>query len=404
MRWSALAAAVLAGVVTGCSAAPEVTPSATDAGATATPSSTGAPAVATSTATSPAGASPAATQPPPTVPATSPTAAVLTTPEASETPSALPTTSARPTAPPASAYTLQEFDVPAGSGPHDVAPAPDGTVWYTAQRSGRLGRLDPETGDVEEVPLGRGSAPHGVIVGPDGAAWVTDGGLNAIVRVDPGTLEVARYDLPGSGNDNLNTATFDGAGQLWFTGQGGVYGTLDPSSGDMWVYDAPRGRGPYGIATTPDGEVWYVSLAGGYLARIDSETGEAEVFEPPTPAQGARRVWSDSRGRLWISEWNAGQVGMYDPATEEWREWRLPADDPQAYSIYVDELDLVWLTDFGSNSIVRFDPATESFDTFAIPTSGAAIRQQLGREGEVWGAESGTDKLVVLRLEGPGRD
>ena len=86
----------------------------------------------------------------------------------------------------ASALRVTEYAVPAGSGPHDVAPAADGTVWYTAQAAGKLGRLDPATGKVTEVPLGDGSAPHGVIVGPDGAAWVTDGGLNAIVRVDQG--------------------------------------------------------------------------------------------------------------------------------------------------------------------------------------------------------------------------
>jgi virginiamycin B lyase len=77
---------------------------------------------------------------------------------------------------------LQEYEVPDGSHPHDVAPADDGTVWYTAQATGRLGRLDPRTGRTREIPLGEGSAPHGVIVGPDGAPWITDGGLNAIVR------------------------------------------------------------------------------------------------------------------------------------------------------------------------------------------------------------------------------
>src|ERR687895_1680775 len=55
---------------------------------------------------------------------------------------------------------LQEFPVPAGSRPHDVAPAADGTVWYTAQGSGELGRLDPRTGQVQEVALGAGSSPH----------------------------------------------------------------------------------------------------------------------------------------------------------------------------------------------------------------------------------------------------
>ena len=72
------------------------------------------------------------------------------------------------------------FPVPAGAHPHDVATAPDGTVWYTAQASGALGRFDPRTGKVRKISLGEGSAPHGVIVGPDGAAWVTDGGQDAI--------------------------------------------------------------------------------------------------------------------------------------------------------------------------------------------------------------------------------
>ena len=33
---------------------------------------------------------------------------------------------------------IEEYPVPRGSRPHDVAPAPDGTVWYTAQRRGEL--------------------------------------------------------------------------------------------------------------------------------------------------------------------------------------------------------------------------------------------------------------------------
>jgi len=38
------------------------------------------------------------------------------------------------------------FSVPEGAHPHDVAPAPDGTVWYTAQHQGAIGVLDPKSG------------------------------------------------------------------------------------------------------------------------------------------------------------------------------------------------------------------------------------------------------------------
>jgi virginiamycin B lyase len=294
------------------------------------------------------------------------------------------------------ALRVREYPVPAGSHPHDVAPAPDGTVWYTAQATGKLGRLDPETGKVTEVPLGDGSAPHGVIVGPDGAAWVTDGGLNAIVRVDHGTLEVETFPLPASsGYANLNTATFDRRGVLWFTGQSGIYGRLDPKTGALRVVRAPLGAGPYGIATTPKGQVWYASLAGSHIAQIDVRTGKATVVRPPTPGQGARRVWSDAKGRIWVSEWNAGKVGRYDPATRKWREWRVPGP-AQVYAVYVDDTDMVWLTDFGRSGLWRFTPATGRFTRVPL-RAGANVRQLLGRHGEVWGAESGADRLVVVR-------
>jgi virginiamycin B lyase len=297
-----------------------------------------------------------------------------------------------------SEYMLQEYPVPAGSHPHDVAPAADGTVWYTAQRTGELGRLDPATGETHHIPLGSPSAPHGVIVGPDGAPWITDGGLNAIVRVDPGSEDVQVYPLPpGSGYANLNTAAFDREGTLWFTGQNGVYGRLDPVTGEMLVFEAPQGRGPYGITATPDGSVYYASLAGSHIGRIDPLTNEAAILEPPTPNQGARRVWPDSKGRVWVSEWDAGQVAVYDPAVDSWQEWKLPGNDPRAYAVYVDDQDKIWLSDFGANTLVRFNPDLEEFSVYEIPSPNAQVRQIHGRPGEVWGAESGTDKLIVIR-------
>jgi virginiamycin B lyase len=315
------------------------------------------------------------------------------------TPSSTPSSvSVAPSRNPGAGFELVEFAVPAGTHPHDVAAAADGGVWYTGQQNGTLGHLDPATGAVKEIRLGAGSAPHGVIVGRDGAPWITDGGLNAIVRVDPGTGAMKVFPLPSNRRSaNLNTATFDPDGILWFTGQSGIYGRLDPAAGVVEVFDAPRGPGPYGITATPGGDVWYASLAGSHVARIDRATHAAAVLEPPTKAQGARRVWTDSRGRIWVSEWNAGAVAMHDPTSGTWREWRLPGAQPQAYAVYVDDRDAVWLTDFGANAIVRFDPTTETFRSFELPTRGAAVRQLLGRPGEVWGAESGADKLVVIR-------
>jgi virginiamycin B lyase len=237
-----------------------------------------------------------------------------------------------------------------------------------------------------------------VIAGPDGAAWITEGGQNAIARFDPKSKEVKLFRLPkGFENANLNTATFDKNGTLWFTGQNGIYGRVDPANGKVEAWKAPKGYGPYGIATTPSGEVWYASLGGDHIARIDAATGAATIIDPPRANVGPRRLWSDSKGILWVSFWHSGELGRYDPAANKWSTYPLPKSKSGCYSVYVDEQDKVWVTDFVANAILRFDPATEKFESFPSDKRGAAVRQMLGRAGEVWGAESGTDRLVVVR-------
>ena len=107
----------------------------------------------------------------------------------------------------AEAAHVRYYAVPQGAHPHDVAPAPDGGVWYTAQMQGTLGLLDPNTSKTINIPLGSDSAPHGVIVGPDRAAWVTDGGQNAIEKYLPESLaggsEMCELEVLPSGESGL---------------------------------------------------------------------------------------------------------------------------------------------------------------------------------------------------------
>lgn len=120
-------------------------------------------------------------------------------------------------------------------------------------------------------------------------------------------------------------------------------------------YPVPSGSHPHYVAPAPDGSVYYASLAGNHITRIDPATGAATAISPPTPRQGARRVWADSKGRIWVS-------------------------------------------DFGASALVRFDPEREAFRAFPLPSKDARVRQILGRKGEVWGAESGVDRIIVIRF------
>src|SRR6185503_18680358 len=133
-------------------------------------------------------------------------------------------------------------------------------------------------------------------------------------------------------------------------------GRLDPRTGKMEVFESPRGRGPYGIHVTPDGTVYYASLAGSHIAKLDSATGK-------------------------------------------WSAWRAPGDDPHVYAVYVDETDKVWASEWSAQAMLRFDPATEKFESFRSSSRNANVRQIHGRKGEVWTPESAADKVVVYRYK-----
>lgn len=299
----------------------------------------------------------------------------------------------------ASKYQTRVFQLPAGSHPHDAAPGPEGQIWYTAQQQGALGIIDIATGTYRQVPLGPESAPHGVVQGPDGMAWITDGGQNAILRYDPRTETIDVWKLPeDSGYTNLNTGAFDQDAALWFTGQNGIYGRAD-ASGRVQVWKDPEGRGAYGIDDTPDGEIWYVSLAGSHLAKVDRVDGSVTIIQPPDANAGLRRVWADSKGDLWISGWNNGKLYRYRPANGSWKAWALPGDKPQAYAVYVDPRDRVWVSEWTSNNTLVFDPDSERF-VATIPGSGpnAQVRQILGRGNEIYLPESGLDRLMLVTV------
>src|SRR5438874_12203223 len=72
--------------------------------------------------------------------------------------------------------------------PHDPAVAPDGSVWYTAQRASTIGRFDPTTQQFKEFNLPtKDSGPHGLQADKDGNIWYTGNAAGLIGRVDATT-------------------------------------------------------------------------------------------------------------------------------------------------------------------------------------------------------------------------
>src|SRR5689334_24610488 len=71
--------------------------------------------------------------------------------------------------------TIKEWDtLSTSTHPHDSEIGPDGSLWYTGQFSNVIGRLDINTGKVQEYKLKTAnSGPHGLVADKDGNIWFT---------------------------------------------------------------------------------------------------------------------------------------------------------------------------------------------------------------------------------------
>jgi virginiamycin B lyase len=77
----------------------------------------------------------------------------------------------------------------------------------------------------------------------------------------------------------------------------------------MAVFDAPRGTGPYGIATAPEGQVFFASLAGNYLGRIDLKSGATATLG--AARAGARRTARLERQPRWAVDHRLEQLRSF---------------------------------------------------------------------------------------------
>jgi virginiamycin B lyase len=195
------------------------------------------------------------------------------------------------------ALRVQEYPVPAGSHPHDVAPARDGGVWYTAQAIGKVGWLDPATGKVREIALGPRSAPHSVIVGPDASLAGS---------------HIARIDTRSGKTMQLRTSTPDQAARrIWSDSRGRLW-ISEWNAGKLGMYDPARRRWrewrlpgrdpqPYAIYVDERDLVWMSDCGANALVRFDPRTSGFRVLRLPTLGAAVRQLLG-RRDELWAAE------------------------------------------------------------------------------------------------------
>jgi virginiamycin B lyase len=116
------------------------------------------------------------------------------------------------------------------------------TVWFADYYGNKLGKLDPDTGQVKFYqPPTQNASPYGVTIDSRrNYIWFTDTVGNNITRFDPKTEQFVEYALP-TRNTSVRFTGIDNKGRIWYGGfWNGILGVIDP--GDAGVQQSALRR------------------------------------------------------------------------------------------------------------------------------------------------------------------
>jgi virginiamycin B lyase len=314
--------------------------------------------------------------------------------------------------------TLQEWEVPYDrSRPRDPMVAPDGRVWFCGQAGAYIAVLNPETGEFTRYDTG-GVRPHNLIIDPEGMVWYAGNAANQgaearhIGRLDPDTGEIEKFMMPDDRARDPHTLIFDSQGDIWFTVQGGNFiGKLWTKTGEIRLVESipgregSRGAGssrPYGIVVDSNDRPWVALFNTNHIATVDPGTFELKTFELPENGL-PRRIAITSDDVIWYGDWTRGTLGRLDPETGHVKEYPLPGGEgSRPYAMLADDSDRLWIFETGPapNNLVGFDPLTERIFSQTQPESGGSTVRHMYFHPEtnsVWfGADTNT--IGVIRL------
>lgn len=152
-----------------------------------------------------------------------------------------------------------------------------------------------------------GPVPYGIDVAPNGDIWFSQLNAQRIGRIDPETFEVEIVETPFTAPRRLR---FDAQGRLWIPGfSSGLVSRFDPETREFRSWKLPiepaGTETPYALNVHPrDGSIWICGTNSDSLIRFDPRSETFRVYPLPTRVTYTREIDFDSQGRVWASNSN----------------------------------------------------------------------------------------------------
>jgi YVTN family beta-propeller protein len=199
---------------------------------------------------------------------------------------------------------VKKIPTRAGSEPHGMRIAPDGSAAYIAMLKGKsLGVLDLQTDALREVPLGGAAVQAGIT--PDGKyAFASLYDTKQLAIYDISAQSVRYADLPAQAKGPVQVYPTPDSRFVYVADQGHYFG--QPANDRMYkvellsgkvAQDITAGNAPHGVVVSKDGKFVYVTnLLGGDVSVVDVSL-ESEVARVPVGKEpNGISVWNRETG------------------------------------------------------------------------------------------------------------
>ena len=228
---------------------------------------------------------------------------------------------------------LRTIQLPAGTGPHAVMRAADGSLWYAGKEGSVIGQVDTASGTVLRTwELPTASLAIYLAEAPDGSIWFTELVGSAMGRVKDGTLTSIPIPDSSPGDASARPIAIDVGrdGTVWFsTEAGNSIGRLPariaagpdaglvPEALRMTPLPIADSTGA-GLTIADDGTVWVQTTFPFGLVRY--REGRLRQFTIPSrPVRNApghpvpHRVHEAADGSLWFTDLAGDRLGRFVP-------------------------------------------------------------------------------------------
>jgi virginiamycin B lyase len=257
------------------------------------------------------------------------------------------------------------------TGTLDLEPDPDGNIWVSMMYQTGVARLDLATKTLKTFPLPKewqANHTQESMVSPtfdkvDGKVWTNNQDMHAFYRLDPQTGQYenvgVRKDAEGRGI-NAYGMPADHQNGLYLMNFGGAeIGHLDAKSLNLVIYPTPTPHSrPRRGRVDANGDLWFAEYNGNAIGKFDPKTEKITEYKLPTPFSDPYDVVPDKDGDVWAASMLTDRVDRLDPKTGNVIEYPLPRDT-NIRRVFVDnrsEPPTLWVGNNHGAAIVKVEP------------------------------------------------